>query len=56
MGAPFAGGEVRGPVIKDMSDRVSWVEKFVQVGSAAHQQQPEQPSIQVSLWGRPFST
>lgn len=54
MGAPFAGGEVRGPVIKDMSDRVSWVEKFVRVGSAAQteaqaqQQQQQQHSPAVS--------
>jgi hypothetical protein len=54
MGAPFAGGEVRGPVIKDMSDRVSWVEKFVRVGSAAQteaqaqQQQQQQHSPTVS--------
>ncbi|WIA23193.1 hypothetical protein OEZ86_010083 [Tetradesmus obliquus] len=38
MGAPFAGGEVRGPAIRDMSDRVSWVEKFVAVGCQAQQQ------------------
>jgi type II pantothenate kinase len=38
MGAPFAGGEVHGPAIRDMSDRVSWVEKFVAVGCQAQQQ------------------
>ncbi|KAF8056112.1 pantothenate kinase 2 [Scenedesmus sp. PABB004] len=35
MGAPFAGGEVHGPAIRDMTDRVSWVEKFVAVGCQA---------------------
>jgi len=35
MGAPFSGGEVQGPAIQDMSERVSWVEKFVRVGGAA---------------------
>lgn len=44
MGAPFAGGEVRGPAIKDMSDRVSWVEKFVRVGAAAVNEVAKQPS------------
>jgi len=42
MGAPFAGGEVHGPVIKDMSDRVSWVEKFVAAGAQAHEAATEQ--------------
>jgi hypothetical protein len=59
MGAPFAGGEVRGPVIKDMSDRVSWVEKFVRVGSAAQteaqaqqqQQQQHSPAVSVAACG-----
>lgn len=35
MGAPFSGGEVQGPAIQDMSERVSWVEKFARVGGAA---------------------
>jgi type II pantothenate kinase len=47
MGAPFAGGEVRGPAIRDMSDRVSWVEKFVAVGqSQAVAQQQRQQRLQ----------
>ena len=37
MGAPFSGGEVQGPAIQDMSEKVSWVEKFVRVGAAANQ-------------------
>ena len=37
MGAPFSGGEVQGPAIQDMSEKVSWVEKFVRVGAAATQ-------------------
>lgn len=37
MGAPFAGGEVHGPAIRDIPGKVSWVEKFVQVGVAATQ-------------------
>lgn len=35
MGAPFSGGEVQGPAIQDMTEKVSWVEKFVRVGGAA---------------------
>ncbi|KAI8462346.1 MAG: fumble-domain-containing protein [Monoraphidium minutum] len=42
MGAPFAGGEVHGPAIRDMSDRVSWVEKFVAAGTQAHEAATEQ--------------
>ena len=37
MGAPFSGGEVQGPAIQDMSEKVSWVEKFVRVGAATNQ-------------------
>ncbi|GJP44935.1 hypothetical protein CLOM_g4333 [Closterium sp. NIES-68] len=33
MGAPFSKGEIRGPVIRGLKEKVSWVEKFVQVGS-----------------------
>ncbi|CAI5482744.1 unnamed protein product [Closterium sp. Yama58-4] len=32
MGAPFSKGEIRGPVIRGLKEKVSWVEKFVQVG------------------------
>ena len=35
MGAPFSGGEIQGPAFNDMAEKVSWVEKFVQVGTAA---------------------
>mmetsp|Transcript_3468 Transcript_3468/g.8203 ORF Transcript_3468/g.8203 Transcript_3468/m.8203 type:complete len:911 (+) Transcript_3468:246-2978(+) len=35
MGAPFVGGKVQGEAIKDVSGKVSWVEKFVQAGIAA---------------------
>ena len=35
MGAPFSGGEVQGPAIGDVTEKVSWVEKFVRVGGAA---------------------
>ncbi len=33
MGAPFAGGEVVGPAIGDLHEKVSWVEKFVAQGA-----------------------
>jgi type II pantothenate kinase len=33
MGAPFAGGEVVGPAISDLQEKVSWVEKFVASGT-----------------------
>jgi len=37
MGAPFAGGEVSGPAFSDVAEKVSWVEKFVRLGTAATQ-------------------
>ncbi|GAQ88623.1 pantothenate kinase 2 [Klebsormidium nitens] len=33
MGAPFAGGEVHGPPIKDLNEKITWMEKFVRTGS-----------------------
>lgn len=29
MGAPVTGGEIRGPAIGSLSDKVTWVEKFI---------------------------
>lgn len=39
MGLPFSGGTIRGPPFSKLSEKVSWVEKFVQVcahASLAH--------------------
>ncbi|CAI5988491.1 unnamed protein product [Closterium sp. NIES-65] len=38
MGAPFSKGEIRGAVIRGLKEKVSWVEKFVQVGGACRAQ------------------
>ncbi|CAD7700634.1 unnamed protein product [Ostreobium quekettii] len=35
MGAPFVGGGVHGPAIRGVDEKVSWVEKFVRVGTEA---------------------
>ncbi|KAL4425789.1 hypothetical protein ABPG75_009805 [Micractinium tetrahymenae] len=35
MGAPVMGGEVRGPAITGLPDKINWVEKFVAVGRPA---------------------
>ncbi len=35
MGAPLTGGAVVGPAIRDVSEKVSWVEKFVAASSSA---------------------
>lgn len=35
MGAPYSAGEVHGPAITDIAEKVSWVEKFVEIGTAA---------------------
>jgi len=35
MGAPVMGGEVRGPAMHSVIDKISWVEKFIAVGQPA---------------------
>ncbi|PSC76368.1 Pantothenate kinase 2 isoform B [Micractinium conductrix] len=35
MGAPLIGGEVRGPAITGLNEKINWVEKFVAVGRSA---------------------
>lgn len=32
MGAPYAGGEIQGPPICDLNEKITWMEKFVQRG------------------------
>ncbi|KAH9301546.1 hypothetical protein KI387_013129, partial [Taxus chinensis] len=32
MGAPYAGGKIHGPPIRDLNEKISWMEKFVQKG------------------------
>ena len=34
MGSPFSGGTINGPPFASLSEKVSWVEKFVQVRPA----------------------
>lgn len=54
MGAPVMGGEVRGPAITGLPDKINWVEKFVAVGrpaseaaKAEHERAVEQQRQQV---------
>jgi pantothenate kinase len=35
IGAPVMGGRVQGPAMSSMSDKISWVEKFLQLGRPA---------------------
>ena len=35
MGAPYLGGQVQGPPFRDVHQKVDWVERFVQLGTAA---------------------
>jgi bifunctional damage-control phosphatase, subfamily II, fusion protein len=37
MGAPVMGGEIRGPAMNNMSDKITWVEKFIAAGQTASQ-------------------
>ncbi|KAJ7558584.1 hypothetical protein O6H91_04G047400 [Diphasiastrum complanatum] len=32
MGAPYAGGKIHGPPIRDLNEKISWMEKFVKNG------------------------
>lgn len=32
MGAPYAGGKIHGPPIRDLNEKISWMEKFIQKG------------------------
>ncbi|MCO5558485.1 hypothetical protein L7F22_012069 [Adiantum nelumboides] len=32
MGAPYAGGEIQGPPIRDLNEKITWMEKFIAKG------------------------
>ncbi|XP_002991207.2 pantothenate kinase 2 [Selaginella moellendorffii] len=32
MGAPYSGGNIHGPLIRDLNEKITWMEKFVQKG------------------------
>lgn len=32
MGAPYAGGEIQGPPIRDLNEKITWMEKFIEKG------------------------
>lgn len=61
MGAPVAGGYVKGPVFHDVTGKVSWVERFVQMGKeaakAAQESNPEEAtsSSETNLSNLPVS-
>lgn len=48
IGAPFSGGYIKGPAFSDISSKVTWVEKFVQLGQVAVEAKKKQPK---ELWG-----
>ncbi|XP_019463839.1 PREDICTED: pantothenate kinase 2-like isoform X1 [Lupinus angustifolius] len=33
MGAPYTGGKIHGPPLKDLDEKISWMEKFLQMGT-----------------------
>ncbi|KAE9610075.1 putative pantothenate kinase [Lupinus albus] len=33
MGAPYTGGKIHGPPLKDLNEKISWMEKFLQMGT-----------------------
>ncbi|RMZ52550.1 hypothetical protein APUTEX25_003693, partial [Auxenochlorella protothecoides] len=52
VGAPVTGGEVRGPAIGSLSDKVTWVEKFIaaaqpitETAKTEHEQALQQPRL-----------
>lgn len=57
MGAPYAGGKIHGPPIRDLNEKISWMEKFVQKGIEITAPVPMASPRTTGLGGfdRPFS-
>ncbi|KAL5723803.1 pantothenate kinase [Ranunculus cassubicifolius] len=57
MGAPCVGGKIHGPPLGDLSDKISWMEKFVQKGTEILAPVPMAPPGTTGLGGfdRPSS-
>lgn len=57
MGAPCVGGKIHGPPLGDLSDKISWMEKFVQKGNEIIAPVPMAPPGTTGLGGfeRPSS-
>lgn len=57
MGAPYAGGKIHGPPIRDLNEKISWMEKFVQKGIEITAPVPMASPGTTGLGGfeRPFS-
>ncbi|KAF5182661.1 Pantothenate kinase [Thalictrum thalictroides] len=57
MGAPCVGGKIHGPPLGDLSDKISWMEKFVQKGTEIIAPVPMAPPGTTGLGGfeRPSS-
>ncbi|XP_049393511.1 pantothenate kinase 2 [Solanum stenotomum] len=51
MGAPYIGGNVHGPPLGDLNEKISWMEKFVQKGTEITAPVPMAPPATTGLGG-----
>ncbi|KAL3694172.1 hypothetical protein R1sor_007823 [Riccia sorocarpa] len=57
MGAPYAGGEIQGPPIRDLNEKISWMDRFMKKGSEITAPIPMAAPTTTGLggFGRPLS-
>ncbi|BFI31343.1 type II pantothenate kinase [Marchantia polymorpha subsp. ruderalis] len=57
MGAPYAGGEIHGPPIRDLNEKITWMDKFIKKGIEITAPTPTAVPTTTGLggYGRPLS-
>ncbi|PKA49311.1 Pantothenate kinase 2 [Apostasia shenzhenica] len=57
MGAPYVGGKIHGPPLGDLNEKISWMEKFIQIGTEITAPVPMAPPGTTGMGGfdRPSS-
>ncbi|KAK7265684.1 hypothetical protein RJT34_33307 [Clitoria ternatea] len=51
MGAPYTGGKIHGPLLRDLNEKISWMEKFLQKGTEITAPVPMAPPGTTGLGG-----
>ncbi|XP_027333434.1 pantothenate kinase 2-like isoform X2 [Abrus precatorius] len=51
MGAPYTGGKIHGPPLRDLNEKISWMEKFLQKGTEITAPVPMAPPGTTGLGG-----
>ncbi|KAK7291629.1 hypothetical protein RIF29_06933 [Crotalaria pallida] len=51
MGAPYTGGKIHGPPLKDLNEKISWMDKFLQKGTEITAPVPMAPPGTTGLGG-----